>query len=97
MRDSIFSGDYSISYQAAAGANKVIKASAGKLKAIIVGKAVNSGVIEVSDHASDGDGNVKIYLEGNTLGPAVYEIDAVFSIGICVDQTTQTNVAYIYE
>lgn len=96
MSRSVYSQDYKPSYQAAAGANKVIKSSAGYLKRIIVGAAVGSSVIEVSDHASDGDGSVKIYLAGDTLGPKVYDIDMAFEIGISADITNQTNVTFVY-
>ena len=83
-------------YFATAGADKVIKASAGFLHAIIVGKAVASAVVEVSDHASDGDGNVKIYLAGDAIGPRTYIVDAEFKNGISADLTNQTNVTFIY-
>lgn len=91
---SIYSGDYHTAYYAAAGANKVIKAKSGYLKAIIVGKDVAGGIIEVSDHASDGDGNVQVYLEDPDVG--TYEVNAEFAAGIAADITTQTNVTFIY-
>lgn len=87
--------DFGMSYQATAGANKVIKASAGFLHSIIVGKSVAGSVIEVSDHASDGDGNVKIYLEGDAL-LGVYPVNADFGAGISADITNATNVTFIY-
>ena len=85
---------YSYKYQAAAAANVVVKATPGHLHAIVVGKDVAGGIIEVSDHASDGDGNVQVYLEDPAVG--TYIVDAYFATGICVDQTTQTNITYIY-
>jgi hypothetical protein len=85
----------SMKYQAAAAANVVAKASAGFLERIIVGADVGSSVIEVSDHATDGDGNVKIYLAGDTL-KGVYEVNAEFSVGISADLTNQTHVTFIY-
>ncbi|KXB08824.1 hypothetical protein AKJ59_00400 [candidate division MSBL1 archaeon SCGC-AAA385M02] len=84
-------------YQAAAATNVVVKDSPGYLKAIIVGDAVTGSVIEVSDHASDGNGNVKIYLAGDTLGPAVYPVEAQFDTGISCDITNQTHVTFIYK
>lgn len=89
--------DYTPSYHATAGANKVIKNSAGFLHAIGVGTSVASSVIEVSDHASDGDGNVKIYLAGDTIGPAVYPVNMTMSSGITVDITNQTHCTFIYK
>ena len=86
--------DYSYDYEASASANVVIKSTAGYLHAIIVGKDVSGGIIEVSDHASDGDGNVKVYLEDPDVG--TYIVDASFSTGIASDITTQTNVTFIY-
>ena len=87
-------GPYSQTYQAIAAANVVIRAQPGFLHAIIVGKDVAGGIIEVSDHASDGDGNVKVYLEDPTVG--VYPVNALFDVGICADLTLQTNVTFIW-
>lgn len=91
---------FKVYYQAAAGADVVVKGSPGYLHSIIVGKYVSGGVIEVSDHATDGDGNVKIYLESaatDTGFPKVIPIQAEFSTGITADITgSQTNVAFIY-
>lgn len=89
----------SYSYQAAAGADKVISSSAAFLVGIIIGKDVASSVIEVSDHASDGDGNVKVYLEDDTLHTTTggyVPVNAEFTTGIAVDQTNQTNCTYIF-
>ena len=61
---------------------------------IIVGKDVAGGIIEVSDHATDGDGAVMIYLEDPNVG--VYLIDAEFTVGITADITTQTNVMFVW-
>lgn len=88
---------YTPDYLAAAAVDHVTKASAGFLKAIVVGEAVAGGIIEVSDHASDGDGNVKLLLTGSHLGPAVYPVDIDFSVGICSDITNQTHITFIYE
>lgn len=86
-------------YQATAAANVVVKASAGFLYGIIIGKDVTNGIIEVSDHASDGDGNVQIYLEGSTLMTSTggyIPVNASFAAGITADLTLQTNVTFIY-
>lgn len=87
------------SYQATAGDNKVILAAPGFLYGIIIGKDVASSIIEVSDHASDGDGNVKIHLESSTLMTATkgyLPVNASFNTGICADLDNQTNVTFIY-
>lgn len=86
-------------YQATAAANVVVKASAGFLYGIIIGKDVASSVVEVSDSVSDGDGNVQIYLEGSTLLTSTngyVPVNAVFANGITADLTNQTNVTFIY-
>lgn len=90
---------YSYKYQAAAAADVVVKATPGFLHKIIIGADVASGTIEVSDHASDGDGAVKILLTGNTLMTSCggeITVDAYFATGICADLTNQTNVTFIY-
>lgn len=87
-------------YQAAAAANVVVATGKAILHRILVGKDVSSSVIEVSDHASDGDGNVQIYAEGSTLmtsNGGVIEVGALFKNGICADLTNQTNVTFIWE
>jgi hypothetical protein len=86
---------FGVTYQAAAAANVVVKATQGLLHSIIIGKSVGAGaIVEVSDHATDGDGNVKIYLEAPSVG--TYLVDAFFEVGICVDLTNQTNVMFIW-
>lgn len=87
-------------YQAAAAANVAVKASPGYLEGIIIGKDVGSSVVEVSDHATDGDGNVKVYLEGSTLLTSTggyVPVRAEFATGITADLTNQTNVTFIYK
>lgn len=86
-------------YQATASADVVVKPSAGFLYGIIIGKDVAGSVIEVSDHASDGDGNVQIYLEGSTLLTSTggyVPVNASFFSGITVNLTNQTNVTFVY-
>jgi len=84
-----------ITYVATTGADKVISTCSAYLERIIVGKSVGSSVIEVSNSASDGDGDVKVYLAGDTL-LGVYEIGAEFSKGLCADLANQTNVAFVW-
>jgi len=88
---------YSYKYQAAAGANVVVKNSAGFLHAIMVGDAVGTSIIEVSDNASDGDGAVVIYMAGDDLGPALYPVNMTMGTGITADITSQTHVTFIYK
>ena len=87
--------DYLPFYQAAAAANVVIKAEAGYLKGILVGADVASSTIEVSDSATDGDGNVKVFLSGSTL-QGYYPVEAYFASGITADIVNQTLVTFIY-
>lgn len=86
---------FRITYQAAAAANVVVSAEPAFLHAIIIGKAVPNGILEVSDHASDGDGNIKIFIDTCTC-PAFTIVNAAFDVGICVDMTLQTNVSFIW-
>lgn len=83
-------------YQATAGANVVVKASPGYLEGIIIGSDVASSVIEISDHASDGDGNVMIYLSGDALS-GYYPVQAEFKTGITADIANQTHITFIYK
>ena len=86
-------------YLASAGADQVITAQKAFLHRVIIGKDVASAIIEVSDHASDGDGDVMIYLAGSTLMTScggVIEIGAEFNKGICVDIANQTNLTFVY-
>ena len=88
---------YSYSYNVAGTVNHVVKAGAGFLHAILVGDSVASSIIEVSDHASDGDGAVVLYLAGDTLGPALYPVNMTMGTGISTDITNQTHVTFIYK
>ena len=82
-------------YKAAAAADVIVTAKPAFLQRIIVGADVGSSIIEISDSKTDGDGNVKIYLAGNTLS-GVHEINAVFQNGIAMDITNQTHVTVVY-
>jgi len=85
---------YDLTYQAAATPDVIIKATPGLLHSIIVGEDQAGGIIEVSDHATDGDGNVVIYLKDPDVG--VYPIDAEFEVGIAADLTTQTHITFVW-
>lgn len=96
---SITNQEYSYKYTSGPTTDWVIKNSAGYLKSIIVGDAIANGGIEVSDHASDGDGAVKVHLLSNAsifIGPKTYDVNVAFSTGITADITTQTNVTMVY-
>ena len=89
-----------LKYQAAAAANVVVCTQPALLIGIVIGANVGSAVVEVSDHASDGDGNVQVYLAGDTLltfSGGYVPVNAVFPNGICADLTNQTNVTFIYK
>lgn len=103
VNDSITTHEkaYSYNYVAAPAANTVVKSTSGKLVRIILGAWVTGGTVECSDHASDGDGNVKIFL---TMGatdesglPKSVEIGANFATGITCDTIGATQVTFIYE
>jgi hypothetical protein len=91
---------YSYHYIAAPAADEVVKASAGFVHAIILGKWVTGGTVEVSDHATDGDGNVKIKLTAGATDesgfPKTIPVNAVFGTGITVDTIGLTDVTIIY-
>lgn len=81
-------------YLASAGDNQAVFPIKCVLHRIIVGKDVASGLIEVSDHLTDGDGNKKVHLESSTL-KGTYECGIVFEKGITVDLANQTNVTFV--
>ena len=87
-------------YQATASANVVVSSKPAFLLGIIIGTNVTGAVVEVSDHASDGDGNVQIYLAGDTLSTSCggyLPVNAAFNTGICADLTNQTHITFIYK
>lgn len=91
---------YRKSYFASAGDNKVVAAGKAILHRIIIGADVASGDMEISDHASDGDGNIVMQLTGSTLMTANgggVEVGALFENGICMDLINQTKVTVIWE
>ena len=88
-----------LKYVAGAGDNNVVCAGGAILHGIIVGKDVASSVIEVSDHASDGDGNIVMQFDGSTLMTAnggYIQVEAHFIKGICADLVNQTQVTFVY-
>lgn len=88
-----------ITYLSGAGANQIVTTKKAILHRILVGKDVASAVIECSDSASDGNGNVQVYAAGSTLMTAtggVIEVNAHFHQGIALDLTNQTNVAVVW-
>jgi len=85
---------FQLTYQAAAAANVVVSAAPCFLHSIIVGEVKAGGIIEVSNHASDGDGNVVLYIDDAVVGTIL--VDAAFSVGICCDITTQTHVTFVW-
>lgn len=90
---------HNITHFATAGANKVVATGKAILHRIIIGADVASGDVEVSDHASDGDGNVVLQVTGSTLQTSngVIEVGALFQSGITLDLTNQTKVTVIWE
>ena len=92
---------YQCYYQATADSDVVIKNKPGFLHAIIIGEWVTGGTIEVSDHATDGDGNVKIFLKAGATDasgfPKTVIVDAEFKVGITADVgASQTKVTFVY-
>jgi len=91
-----------IAYQAAAAADVVVKAAPGRLYGVIIGADVASSVIEISDSATDGDGNIKIKLAGSALmtannGGLYFGPEGIaFDNGIAADITLQSDVTFIY-
>lgn len=90
---------YNATYQAAAAANVVVSATGAYLHKVIIGADVSTATVEISDSATDGDGNVKVLLTGNTLMTSTggeVDIDVYFGQGIAADLTNQTNVTFIW-
>ena len=97
-------------YVAAAAANVVVSAAPAFLIGIILGGLpIADAIIEVSDHASDGDGNVQMYLIGGDGTDALLEqtlvdkhsgyvpVNAEFNTGITADITNQTHTTFIFK
>ena len=86
-------------YQAAADTDVVVTDKPAILKGIVIGADVAASVIEVSDSASDGDGNIKIKLSGATLMTSTggyVELDMLMENGIALDIVNQTDVTVLY-
>lgn len=85
---------FKVKYQAAAAANVIVSAVPAFLHSIIVGEDKAGGIIEVSNHATDGDGNVVILIKDPL--PGTFLVDAAFDVGIAVDMTTQTCCTFVW-
>lgn len=89
-----------ITYKASAGDNQVIASGKAILRRIIFGADVASGDVEISDSATDGDGNIKLQLTGSTLmtsnGGGI-DVNEVFERGITIDSTNQTKMTFIWD
>ena len=91
---------HKITYFATAGDNKIVATGKAILHRIIFGADVAAADVEISDHASDGDGNIKMQLTGATLMTAhggTVEVGALFEKGITLDLVNQTKVTVIWE
>jgi hypothetical protein len=85
-------------YQAAPANNVVVSVGPSYLEGIIFGANNGSAQVQVSDHATDGDGNVKIQLNGDTLLTSTggyMPINAHFDSGIVCDIVAQTQITFI--
>lgn len=88
-----------ITYKTAAAVNSVIATKPVILERILIGADVGSSVIEISDSATDGDGNIVIKLTGSTLMTATggaLEVGVVFQNGITADVVNQTDITYVW-
>jgi len=91
--------DHKVYYVATAGDNKVVTAEGAFIHKIIFGADVANAVVELSDHPSDGDGNIKFQFNGSTLMTSTaggVEINGVFPKGICFDSTNQTQISVVW-
>ena len=91
---------FNVYYQATASDDVVVKDSEGYLEGIIIGADVGSAEIEISDNATTGDANIKVYLASDTLladTGGYVPVRAKFENGITADLTNQTNVTFIYK
>lgn len=89
-----------IQYQAAAATNVVIATRKAILHRILIGADVATSTIQVANHPSDGQTDIKILLTGSTLmtsNAGVIEVGALFENGISADITNQTHVTFVYE
>lgn len=91
-----------MTYVAAPGANQVVNVGESVLKSIIIGGPVigsplpATGIVEVSDHASDGDGNLKVVIEGAAVGTVV-EVHGRFQAGLTADITGYSHVTFVWD
>lgn len=87
---------FSAKYTSGPTTDWIIKGSAGFVHSIAVGAANATGTVEISDHATDGDGNIVLTLLDNDVGPKVYPVNMAMSTGITLDVTNQTHVTVVY-
>lgn len=87
-------------YQAAAASNVVVATGKAILHRIIIGADVASGDIQVGDSASSAAANIALKLSGSTLMTSSgghVEVGTVFTNGITVTLTNQTQVTFVWE
>ncbi len=87
-------------YIATAALNQVITSKPAILLGVIAGADVANSTIEISDHISDGNGNIKVKLAGSTIMTSVggyLKVNAVFNKGITVDIVNQTDITFVYK
>lgn len=88
-----------LKYLASAGDNQVVTAKPALLHRILIGADVAGGVIEVSDHASDGDATLIAKYTGAALMTATggtIEVGAYCETGITLDLVNQTDVTVVW-
>jgi hypothetical protein len=87
-------------YQASPAANVKVKESAGFLESVIIGAFTASGILEISDSATDGDGDIKIKITGEATDtgqfPKTIPINLDMEVGICADIAEFVDVTFIY-
>lgn len=82
-----------VSYLGSTGDNQVVKDQAAFVYGLTIGN--NTTVVELSDHASDGDGNIKMKLTNPPCG--YFPINAWFENGITLDIATAAQITVHYE
>lgn len=89
-----------ITHLPSAGDDQIVTRKKAILHRIIFGADVANGDVEVSDHASDGDANVKLQFTGSTLMTATaggVDVGAVFENGISINSANQTKITVVWE
>lgn len=89
-------------YLAGAGDNQVVLAGPCILRAILFGADVANADVEISDHASDGDGAIIAQFTGSTLmtstgGGVQFGPEGIHLFkGLTLDSTNQTKITVVY-